>query len=85
MTTFTSHALELDHKFNPHNKRHSINGHDVALHCHHFTTLYTQLAIDSERIRHHKGKAASTLIIYMNTHTHTHTDTQAYAYINILL
>jgi hypothetical protein len=47
MTTFTSHTLELDHKFNPYNKRHSINGHDVALHCHHFTTLYTQLAIDS--------------------------------------
>ena len=49
MTNFTNQTLELDHKFNPQSKRHSINGHDVALHCHHFTTLYTQLAIDSNK------------------------------------
>jgi hypothetical protein len=40
--------LELDHKFDPKTSRHYLNGHLSVLHCHHFSTLYIQLAIDAK-------------------------------------
>ncbi len=36
--------LELDHKFDPVKNRHYLNGVCTVLHCHHYATLYTQLA-----------------------------------------
>lgn len=39
--------LELRRGFQPRYKRHSLNGHTSVLHCHHYTTLYTQLALDA--------------------------------------
>ena len=36
-----------EHSFDPASKRHRINGIQSVLHCHHYTSLYTQLAIDA--------------------------------------
>lgn len=38
--------IVLDQKFNTQSCRHSMNGFDFVLHCHHFTTLYSRLADD---------------------------------------
>lgn len=54
MAVFTSTELKLDHKFDPVRSRHSLNGAVSVLHCHHFTTLYCQLADDAEIV---DGKA----------------------------
>ena len=40
--------LMLDHKFDPVSSRHFLNGFCTVLHCHHYATLYTQLADDAE-------------------------------------
>ncbi len=48
MAVFKKTELELDHSFDPIQKRHYINGDCVVLHCHHFTALYTQLADDAK-------------------------------------
>jgi len=43
----TKHTeLVLDRRFDPKTCRHSINGQVQVLHCHHYATLYTQLAND---------------------------------------
>jgi hypothetical protein len=39
-------TLVLDHKFDPETCRHYLNGQLVVLHCHHYASLYTQLALD---------------------------------------
>jgi len=36
--------FELEHKFDPVRSRHYLNGECTVLHCHHYATLYTQLA-----------------------------------------
>ena len=38
--------IVLDHRFDPKACRHSLNGDVYVLHCHHFATLYSQLAED---------------------------------------
>lgn len=38
--------IVLDHRFDPKSCRHSLNGKVSVLHCHHYATLYTQLADD---------------------------------------
>ncbi len=38
--------LVLDHRFDPKSCRHSLNGETTVLHCHHYASLYTQLADD---------------------------------------
>jgi len=38
--------LVLDHQFNQDTCRHTMNGEVMVLHCHHYATLYTQLAED---------------------------------------
>lgn len=48
MTVFKTTELELKHSFDPIQKRHYINGACVVLHCHHYATLYTQLADDAK-------------------------------------
>ncbi len=47
--------FEIDHQFDPVGNRHYLNGVCSVLHCHHYATLYTQLALDAtdfEGIRH---------------------------------
>lgn len=40
-------TLNYYHSFDPITKRHYINGFQAVLHCHHYSTLYTQLALDA--------------------------------------
>ena len=39
--------LQLDRRFDLEKTRHYLNGELTVLHCHHFATLYSQLAIDA--------------------------------------
>jgi hypothetical protein len=39
--------IEYDHYFDKKSNRHYINGILSVLHCHHYTCLYTQLALDA--------------------------------------
>ncbi len=48
MAVFKKTILELDHRFDAKSNRHYLNGHLSVLHCHHFATLYTQLAMDAK-------------------------------------
>jgi hypothetical protein len=48
MAIFKKTEFILDHAFDPKTNRHSLNGFTSVLHCHHYTTLYTQLAMDAK-------------------------------------
>jgi hypothetical protein len=48
VSTFRQNTLVLDQRFDAAAKQHHLNGRTVVFHCHHYTTLYTQLAIDSQ-------------------------------------
>lgn len=39
-------SLKINHTFDEETYRHSINGHEFVLHCHHYMTLTTKLAED---------------------------------------
>ena len=54
MAIFTKTELELDHYFDPKSTKHYLNGELAVLHCHHYASLYTQLADDVEFV---DGKA----------------------------
>ena len=41
-------TFKLDRKFDPASKRHYLNDWNTVLHCHHYSTLFTQLAMDAE-------------------------------------
>jgi predicted hydrocarbon binding protein len=41
-------SLNLTHRFDPSVRRHYLNDALSVLHCHHYATLYTQLALDAE-------------------------------------
>jgi predicted hydrocarbon binding protein len=40
--------LKLEHKFDEKRKRHYLNDNLSVLHCHHYATLFTQLALDAK-------------------------------------
>ncbi len=42
--------LILEHRFDPERKRHYLNGELAVLHCHHYATLFAQLAIDAHDV-----------------------------------
>jgi hypothetical protein len=47
--------FEIEHTFDPVKNRHFLNGDCTVLHCHHYSTLYVQLALDAkdfEGVRH---------------------------------
>ena len=48
MAKVHKNEVEYNHQFDPSSKRHRINGIQSVLHCHHYTSLYTQLAIDAD-------------------------------------
>ena len=48
MTTEQLVKWVSDHKFDRETCRHSSNGIDTVLHCHHYASLYCQLADDAE-------------------------------------
>jgi len=39
-------SLQIKHTFDEETYRHSINGHEFVLHCHHYMTLTTKMAED---------------------------------------
>ncbi|RPI79967.1 MAG: hypothetical protein EHM45_00805 [Desulfobacteraceae bacterium] len=39
--------FEVDRRFDPVKSRHFLNGVCTVLHCHHYATLYSQLALDA--------------------------------------
>jgi len=41
-------VFKMDHKFDPETKRHYLNDNLTVLHCHHYASLYSQLAIDAK-------------------------------------
>lgn len=41
-------SFHIVHTFDPSKKRHYLNDWNSVLHCHHYSTLFTQLAIDAE-------------------------------------
>lgn len=47
MAIVTKNEVKYNHYFDRQSKRHSINGVQSVLHCHHYTSLYTQLAMDA--------------------------------------
>ena len=47
MSEMLAHEVVYDHVFDRETKRHYVNGTLTVLHCHHYLTLYTQLAIDA--------------------------------------
>jgi hypothetical protein len=51
MTVEKKTDFEIDHKFDPITNRHYMNGFCTVLHCHHYATLYTQLADDAEQFK----------------------------------
>jgi hypothetical protein len=48
MATSTKSTLIFDHVFDKETKRHYLNGHLSVFHCHHYSSLYTQLALDAQ-------------------------------------
>lgn len=46
MVTYTSTDLTIDRRYDPRRGRHMLNGVTHVLHCHHYLSLYTQLAED---------------------------------------
>lgn len=46
MSFYQKTELELRHHFDPMSCRHYLNNHLTVLHCHHYASLYTQLAMD---------------------------------------
>lgn len=48
MTARKTVDLTVDHRFDPKACRHTVNGEAYVLHCHHYATLYCQLADDAE-------------------------------------
>lgn len=48
MATAGENKLTLTHRFDRSTKRHYLNDHCVVLHCHHFASLSTQLAMDAD-------------------------------------
>lgn len=42
--------LDIEQSYDFNKKRHFANGSTIVFHCHHFTALTTQLALDSEKL-----------------------------------
>jgi predicted hydrocarbon binding protein len=42
--------LKLEHKFDSSKKRHYLNNILTVMHCHHYATLFTQLALDAREL-----------------------------------
>ncbi len=47
MAQVVRNEVKYDHHFDPQSKRHYVNGTLSVLHCHHYSSLYSQLALDA--------------------------------------
>jgi len=68
MTNFKENNLILEHRFDPRSNRHFLNGVVSVYHCHHYTTLYTQLALDSTETELLQGVAEETFFKILNSY-----------------
>ena len=72
MAEMLAHEIVYDHIFDPTTKRHYLNGTLTVLHCHHYLSLYTQLAIDAGETELLKESARESfkkmLTKYFDTH-----------------
>lgn len=72
MATFTRNDLILEHVFDQKTKRHYLNKQLIVLHCHHYSSLYTQLALDAKETDLLADSAEEAfyaiLTEYFNTH-----------------
>lgn len=50
MATLKTVEWEIDHRYDPRSSRHYNDGAVSVLHCHHYLTLYCQLADDAEHL-----------------------------------
>lgn len=50
MADFIENSYVIEHRFDPFFCRHYFNDYLTVLHCHHYSALYTQLAMDCEFI-----------------------------------
>lgn len=66
MAEFIKTKLKIDHKFNSKSKRHFLNGIESVYHCHHFTVLYTQLALDAGETELLKSTAEDSFYKVLN-------------------
>ncbi len=46
----TGDTLVLEHDFDEDNARHYLNGVNTVLHCHHYATLYVQIAMETDSL-----------------------------------
>ncbi len=51
MTAVVTPELQIDIRIDPRTLRHYYNDHLMVVHCHHYSTLYTQLAMDAGETR----------------------------------
>lgn len=51
MTTVIKPELHVEIRIDPRTMRHYYNDQLVVVHCHHFSTLYTQLAMDAKETK----------------------------------
>ncbi len=58
MATFIKNELKIRHDFDPKTKRHYDNGVLTVRHCHHYSSLYSQLAIDANETELLKDSAS---------------------------
>ncbi len=58
--------LNLKHEFDADRMRHYLNGQLSVLHCHHYASLYTQLAIDAKETDLLAGVAEETFSGVLN-------------------
>ncbi len=71
--------FQTDYRFDPETCRHYLNDHCTVLHCHHFMTLYTQLADDAvhfEGERLFKEAAEDTFYYLLQNYFTKHNITQ---------
>jgi hypothetical protein len=58
--------LEIEHDFSSSSNRHFLNGIQSVYHCHHYATLYTQLALDAGETELLSDVAESTFYEMLN-------------------
>ncbi|MFH0733281.1 MAG: hypothetical protein V2B16_01325 [bacterium] len=68
MAEIVKNELKYDHFYDQKNKQHYLNGTLIVLHCHHYTALYTQLALDANETELLKETARDSFRKMLNTY-----------------
>jgi predicted hydrocarbon binding protein len=83
MATFIRNELKLEKEFDPKTKRHYVNGVLSVLHCHHYSSLYTQLALDANETDLLKESAAESFYDMLKSYFAKHDVTSIPARVDI--